>query len=178
MALMAGTAHAATSTDSIATTPKAKNERPLRFAWGAALGGGVELSGHDMSTLGISAQFGLEWKWVRFFGIGAEADIMVANSSRMFPLTAIFQTDFSKRRRLVFADLRGGICLNYFTGFSQENVPYASGGVGITLASGRTFSSHLILAYTYNGRSSCYIGDTLRDCPGMSYATMRLGVMF
>ena len=156
----------------------AEEARPLRFAWGADLSGGIDLSGHDMSTLGISAQFGLEWHWVRFFGIGAEADIMVGNSSRTFPLSAVFRTDFSNRRRLLFMELRGGMALNYLTGYAQETVPYASGGLGITLASGKTFSSHVFLGYTYNGRSKCEIGNYQRDCPGMSYATMRIGVSF
>lgn len=153
-------------------------DRPLRFAWGAELGGAVEMSGHDMSTIGISAGFGMEWKWIRFLGLMAEADIMVSNSSRTIPLALNFRTDFSNRPRLLFMDLRGGIALNYLNDFENQSSPYASGGLGITLASGRTFSSHLILAYTYVGRDQCYVGERLRECPGMSYVSMRIGVEF
>lgn len=152
--------------------------RKLKFAWGAELNGGVEMSGHDMSTIGISAAFGLQWQWVRFFGLGAEADIMVDNSSRSFPLSLIFRTDFSRRQRLLFMDLRGGVSLNYLDRDPQSYNPYASGGLGITLAHGRSFCSHLILAYTYVGRDNCYVGERQRKCPGMSYATLRLGVLF
>lgn len=152
--------------------------RPLKFAWGAELGGGVEMSGHDMSTLGINASFGMEWQWIRFLGITAEADIMVDNSSRSFPISLNFRTDFSRRRRLLFMDLRGGIALNYFDNNPQTSNPYASGGIGVTLAAGKSFSSHIILAYTYLGRDHCSVGDRIRNCPGMSYATMRLGVQF
>lgn len=154
------------------------NGRPLRFVWGAGIDGGVEMSGHDMSTLGIDATFGMQYKWIRFFGVNAEADIMVSNSARTFPLTLNFRTDFSSRQRLLFADLRGGIALNYYDGNTQETQPYASGGIGITLATGRTFSSHLIVGYTYLGRNECYVGNRGRKCPGMSYASIRLGVQF
>lgn len=156
----------------------ANGERKLRFAWGAEFNGGVEMSGHDMSTVGIDASFGMAWKWIRFLGITAEADIMVDNSSRSFPISLNFRTDFSRKRRLLFMDLRGGMAFNYYNGESQSTDPYASAGLGITLASGKTFSSHIILAYTYLGRKHCYVGDFMRDCPGMSYASMRLGVTF
>ena len=155
-----------------------EEQRPLRFVWGAALNGGIEMSGHDMSTVGINAEFGMQWKWVRFFGINAEADIMTANSSRTFPLSANFRTDFSNRRRLVFMDLRGGIALNYLDNQPQQSDPYGSAGVGVTLAKGKTFTSHLIVAYSYLGRKECHLGSRLRKCPGMSYATMRIGVNF
>ncbi len=152
--------------------------RRLRFAWGAEIAGGVEMSGHDMSTIGVNASFGMSWSWIRFLGVTAEADIVVDSSSRAIPLTLNFRTDFSRRRRLVFMDLRGGMVLNYFQGQQQNQNPYASAGVGITLAAGRTFASHLILAYTYHGRKTCFIGNFERDCPGMSYVSMRLGVAF
>ncbi|HRN04551.1 MAG TPA: hypothetical protein PLL05_05795, partial [Muribaculaceae bacterium] len=77
------------------------------FAWGADINGSVDLSEHDMSSLGIEAMFGIEYRWIRFLGIGAQADVMVSNSSRSFPLTLNFRTDFSSsRRRLLFMDIR------------------------------------------------------------------------
>lgn len=156
----------------------ATSPRKFRFAWGAEFTGGVEMSGHDMSVVGIDASFGMAWRWIRFLGITAEADIMIDNSSRSFPVSLNFRTDFHNTRQLLFMDLRGGLAFNYYAGESQTQDPYASAGLGVTLASGRTFTSHLILAYTYRGRKTCYLGDRLRDCPGMSYVTMRLGVVF
>lgn len=155
-----------------------QESRPLAFAWGADLGGGVDCSNHDMSTMGIGAQFGLQWQWIRFFGVGAEADIMVGDSSRTFPLTAIFRTDFSRTNRLLFMELRGGVALNYIDDDPQETVAYGSIGLGVTLAKSKSFSSHLIIGYTYNGRQNCYDGEVRRDCPGMSYASMRIGLSF
>lgn len=152
--------------------------RPLRFVWGAEISGAVELSGHEMSTLGIGASFGMQWQWIRFLGISAEADIMVSNSSRIFPLTLNFRTDFSKSRRLLFLDLRGGTALTYFNDEGQKAQPYGSVGLGVTLAAGRKFASHLIVSYAYVGRDHCFVGERERKCPGMSYATMRLGITF
>lgn len=152
--------------------------RPLKFAWGADVGASVDMTGHDMSALGISAMFGMEWKWVRFAGIGAEADVMVSNSSRVYPLSVIFRTDFSQRRRLLFMDLRGGVAPGYLSHDTQQTVPYASAGLGVTLASGRNYSSHLMLSYIYLGQKECYKGDELRDCPGLSFVQLRFGVNF
>lgn len=166
--------HAATATERV--TPR--TGRPAAFVWGADLSGGVDCSGHNMSTLGIAAQFGMQWQWIRFLGVGAEADIMTGNSSRTVPLSMIFRTDFRRTRQLCFLELRGGVALNYLDNDPQETVPYGSVGLGVTLASGRTFASHLILAYTYNGRKVCYSGDRRRDCPGMSFATFRIGLAF
>lgn len=151
--------------------------RPLAFSWGAEIGSNVDMSHHDLSSIGINARLGLQWKWIRFFGVGAEGDFMVSNSNRSYPIFANFRTDFSNNKRLVFVDLRGGITLNYFeTG--KNTGAYASAGLGVTLAKGKSFSSHVILAYTYVGQDVCKYGDYLRTCPGVSMATVRLGITF
>jgi hypothetical protein len=152
--------------------------RPLRFAWGANLSGGVEVSNHNMSTLGINGEFGLQYRWVRFLGASAEANITIGNSARIYPISMVFRTDFSNTQKLLFLDVRGGMALVYNEDNSQESQPYASGGVGVTLAHGKTFASHLIIGYTYVGRDECTRGERLLKCPGMSYATMRLGLSF
>lgn len=151
---------------------------PLRFSWGADLTGGIDISGHDMSTLGVSAMFGLEWRWVRFAGVSAQANTMVGNSGQSYPLAVVFQTDFSNHRRLLFMDLRGGLVLDNFDKTKQQTAGYASCGVGVTLAHGKTFSSHLILSYAYNGASECMLRDVAHHCSGLSYATLRLGIRF
>lgn len=152
--------------------------RKLSFKWGAGFNGLVDLTSHNMSAIGIDAEFGMAWKWIRFLGIGAEGDIMVENSNRTFPIFVNFKTDFSNTDRLVFLDLRGGLAINYFYGNENQTEPYVSGGVGITLAEGKTFSSHIILSYTYLGNKNCYLGDYLRSCPGISLVNLRLGVTF
>ncbi|MCH5220311.1 MAG: hypothetical protein J1F20_07035 [Muribaculaceae bacterium] len=152
--------------------------RKLQFAWGAGLNGSVDMSQHGMSTIGINAKVGMRWSWVRFFGIGAEGDILVSKSGNIYPLFLNFQTDFCRSRQLLFMDVRGGVALNYTHGEEHDTNAYASAGVGVTLAKGKTFNSHLILAYTYIGQDVCYQGVYARKCPGISLATLRLGVVF
>lgn len=152
--------------------------RPMRFTWGAELEGMVDMSGHDMSSLGINASFGFEWQWIRFLGVGAQADIAVSNSSRIYPVYVNFRTDFSRRRRLVFMDLRGGAAFANFYRIGNTTCGYFSGGLGVTLAAGRKFSSHIIVGYTWIGQRHCYEGDRLDKCSGLSYAQMRFGITF
>lgn len=152
--------------------------RPAAFAWGAEINGGVEMGGHNISTIGAGASFGMQWQWVRFAGIGAEADIAVNNSSRLYPIALIFRTDFARSRRLLYMDARGGVALSYVSGYRQTTQPYGSLGLGITLAAGRTYASALTIGCSYVGRDTCFKGDTERSCPGMFYVTMRLGVSF
>ncbi len=195
MLLASASAHALMSRDSVLTVTETltskvivdehpdmahrqSGERPLKFAWGAELNGGVEMGGHDMSTIGIAANFGMQWSFVRMLGISAEADIMVDNSSRIFPVSLIFQTDFSRRRRLCFMDVRGGCALSYLNDEPQSTQPYGALGLGVTLAAGRTYASSLIVGCSYVGREYCWQGNARRTCPGMFYVSMRLGVSF
>lgn len=151
--------------------------RGLAFSWGAGLTGDVDMSQHNMSSLGLNFEAGMSWKWIRFLGAGVEGDFMVSNSGKSYPIFINFRTDFSNFNRLVFMDLRGGISINTLEG-QQKTGAYASAGVGVTLAEGKKFSSHLILAYTYLSQDVCYNGDYIRKCPGISMATLRLGVNF
>lgn len=152
--------------------------RKLRFVWGADIAANVDMSSHDASALGIEAGFGFQYKAIRFLGVGAAANVMSSSSSRVYPLTLQFRTDFSSRSRLLFLDLRGGMALAYFNDQKRDEVPYVSGGIGVTLAHGKTFSSHLVTSYSWLGQRECYYGETLRKCPGISYVTIRLGVAF
>jgi hypothetical protein len=163
---------------SLSAQTNSDTQRPLSFAWGANLNGGVELSSHDMSTLGINGEFGLRYRWIRFLGASAEADITIGNSARVYPLSVVFRTDFSNTQKLLFLDLRGGAALLYHEDDSQETQPYASAGLGVTLAHGKTFASHLIIGYTYIGQDECMRGERRLSCPGMSYASVRLGLAF
>lgn len=164
---------AVAQSDSSDNTPQ-----PLRFAWGANLSGGAELSGHNMSTLGLNGEFGLEYRWIRFLGASAEANITIGNSARLYPLSLIFRTDFSNTRKLLFLDARGGVALLYPEEGEQQTQPYASAGLGINLAHGKNFASHIIVGYTYVGQDQCHRGERLLNCPGISYASVRFGLSF
>jgi hypothetical protein len=162
----------------LSAAAQSNTPRPLRFAWGANFEGGAEMSGHNMSTIGINGEFGLQYKWIRFVGASAQADITVGNSSRIYPLSLVFRTDFSNTQKLLFLDVRGGMALLYHEDDSRENSAYGSAGIGITFAHSKKFSSHLIVGYSYVGQDICSQGERLRKCPGISYATMRLGLAF
>lgn len=155
-----------------------KNIRPLEFAWGAGLSASADMSQHGMSAIGINAKVGMRWSWIRFVGLGAEGDIMVTKSGRIYPIFLNFQTDFCRSRQLLFMDVRGGVALSYTHGEENTTNSYASGGLGVTLATGKSFCSHIILAYTYISQDVCYQGIYARKCPGISMATLRLGVTF
>lgn len=156
-----------------------EEQYPVRFAWGADIGGTIDLSSHGMSAIGIGANFGMSWKWVRFFGIGVSGNTAVSNGTMMYPIFLNFRTDFCNTRQLLFADVRVGVSINNFSD-TEGNDPgaYLSAGMGVTMAKSRTFSSHVMLAYTYMDRTRCYLGNYERHCPGMSMVSLRLGIAF
>ena len=162
----------------------------LRFVWGADFGSTVDLSGADMSSIDINAAFGVGYKWLSLGGIGAGANIMVSNSSRAYPIYAIFRTDFSKLVKPMFLDLRGGIALIYLSGNEaddgwngnfRQTGGYISPSIGFNLASGRTFRSYITLGYTYVSRKDVTRsgdGDAAIPFKPLNMATVRLGISF
>ncbi|MDE6161416.1 MAG: hypothetical protein K2F77_07135 [Muribaculaceae bacterium] len=121
----------------------------VSFAWGAQLGGAIDMSGQNMSSIDFYGIVGMRYKWIKLFGVGVGADIMVSNSCRSYPVFASFRTDFlSKRRGLLFLDTRAGIANNTFPGSVQRTGFYGYAGLGINLATGRRFASFMSLGYT------------------------------
>lgn len=119
------------------------------FTWGADLGTGIDMTTSDMTFVDLHAYLGYKSRAVRFAGIGAGINTMMNNSSRSYPVYAMLRTSFSATPRLCFMDLRLGAAFNNFYEFESQTDLYASVGLGITLASGRRFSSHLIIGYTF-----------------------------
>ena len=119
------------------------------FSWGADLGTGIDLTTSDMTSVDIHAYLGYKSNLFRFLGVGFGINTMMNNSSRAYPLYAMLRTSFSSRPRLCFLNLRLGAAFNYFDGFEKQTDFYGSVGLGITLAAGRRFSSHLIIGYTF-----------------------------
>lgn len=147
------------------------------FAWGAEIGTGIDMGGDDMSTLNIHAAVGYRNSWLKIAGIGAGIDMMMSNSCRSYPIYAIARTSFSSRPKLLFGDMRVGVAVNQAPGIPDRTNFYLQPGIGITLAKGKSFSSHLLLSYTYN--SMTFPGDredTLIH--GLNRATISIGVTF
>ncbi len=159
-------------------TPKA-----LRFAWGADLNSSVDLSQNDMTNIGIDAYFGISLPAVEMLGVGVGANVPVSNSRYSYPIFAILRTNFKTRPTLCFLDLRPGISVNNRIDSRQQTSAYISAGVGIQLASTRSFRSHLILGYTFTSQGDFTTtandgSDLVLHAPDLHFATLRLGITF
>lgn len=161
---------------------KAQEQETLKervhFAWGAEAGSSIDMSGHDMSSIDFNASFGMKWKWIKFLGAGAGANIMVSNSCRSYPIYLAFKSDFTQKPSLLFADLRGGISQNYLTGNYSQTGAYASAAVGVRLSYKKTFMSYLSAGYSFIGREDAEIDNHFTEFPSLHFATFRLGITF
>ena len=89
-------------------------EKPsIKFTWGADAGASIDLSGNDMSAVDFNAVFGMSRGWINFLGLGVEADIMISNSCRSYPIYVNFRTNFQNKPSLLFWDVKLGTSLNY-----------------------------------------------------------------
>lgn len=150
------------------------------FSWGAQIGGSIDMSAQNMSTIDFSATVGMRHAWVKMLGIGAGAHIMASNSCRTYPVFLAFRTDFSStRRRLLFMDTRVGIANNTFPGDAHRTGAYTYAGLGINLATGHRFASFISVGYTYMQRGDLTYGDgEHHHLPHLHFASVALGVSF
>lgn len=159
-------------------TTVAQDEKKSHFAWGLDLASSIDMTGNAMTSIDISGYFGYKNDFFRIVGIGGEIDAMMSNSSRSIPVFAIIRTSFQKGRRLLFADFRGGISMNNVYDYNTQTGAYGSVGIGITLAQGKTFSSHMIVGYSYISRSDFDHDDGVYHCPDLHQAVVRIGISF
>lgn len=162
----------------MAAEPEANAEASKgKFAWGAEAGVGIDMGGDDMTTLNLHASFGYKNSWLRFAGIGAGIDVMLSNSSRSFPIYAMARTSFSNKPKLLFGDMRVGIAYNQTDGVPDRANFFIQPGLGIELAKGKSFTSYLLLAYTYDAIT--FYGDKANTLVhGLNRATVSLGISF
>lgn len=147
------------------------------FAWGLDVGPGIDMGGDDMSTINIHATLGYRNPWLKIAGVGVGIDMMMSNSCRSFPIYAIARTSFSSKPKLLFGDMRVGVAYNQAPGIPDRTNFYIQPGIGIELAKGRQFSSHLILSYSYNAMT--FYGDKQDTLiKGLNRANISLGVTF
>ncbi|MBD5365957.1 MAG: hypothetical protein HDR82_02915 [Bacteroides sp.] len=174
-------------TDSLSAyvvTPEAPHVKPgiepiKHFTWGIDAGSAIDLTGKDMSAIDISAYFGYSGPYLRFVGVGAAIDMMVSSSSSSYPVFAMLRTDFKRQHQLCFLEARGGIAFSNINNFETQSTPFGSLGVGITLATGRTFSSHILLSYNYTKLNDVVLeeGSTIR-IHDLQYASIKIGISF
>lgn len=192
IAIMASTVHAAEPETNIVViieplgeatvvTPEEDPEdiNKSSFAWGVDVGSAIDMTGNDMSAIDLNAYFGYRGPYVRFAGVGAGIDMMVSRSTTCYPMYGIFRTDFSRTPRLYFVELRGGISYNKVETYKTQYTPCGSVGIGVTLAKGRTFSSHIILSYNYTKLNDVTLaeGENVR-IHDLQAACIRIGITF
>lgn len=153
-------------------------EKESHFTWGADVGGAIDMSSNDMSAINLDAYFGYKNSFVRVAGVGAGIDMMVSNSSRLFPVYAIFQSGFRNSPSLCFLDVRAGCSFNNLVANENQSGFYGSLGVGFNLACGKHFRSHVILSYNYIGLDSYSAAGYHYDLSDLHMANIRIGVSF
>lgn len=149
------------------------------FAWGADIGTGIDVSGHDMSTFNLDAFFGYKNKVIDIVGVGAGIDMMVSNSCRTYPIYAIFRSSFRPKPSIVFMDLRCGMAHNQMSDATNQNVFYIAPAVGFNLAVSSKFKSYISVGYTFNNMHSYATEHGEYAIPhGIHLITARFGVTF
>lgn len=150
------------------------------FAWGADIGSLIDMTGNDMSALDLNAYFGYTAPYIRMLGVGASIDAMVSSNSTSYPVYVIFRTDFASKPQLCFGETRVGVSFSNIDNLPRQVSPCASIGVGVTLASGKTFSSHIILSYCYTKLDDVQVEETgqVRKLHDLQYASLRIGIAF
>lgn len=149
------------------------------FAWGVDIGSSIDLDSEDMTTVNLEAYFGYRNSWINILGVGAGIDMMINNSSRYYPVYAIFRTNFTTRPTLCFFDLRTGAAFNQLSDNTTQTCFYINPSLGINLVRGKTFSSYVSVGYIYNGLDSFGPADdrtSLRH--GLNMANIRIGITF
>lgn len=150
-----------------------------KFAWGADIGTSVDLTGHDMSTVNLDANFGYANGVLQMVGVGAGAHMMVSNGCRAFPIYAILQTNFRQKPSLCFLDLRVGIAVNNVDHDSRQTVPYINPSIGFNLAGNKTFQSYMRIGYLYNGMKSFGPEENRTTVKGgLSMVNVAIGISF
>lgn len=164
-------------TDTIPKKPKMVTRN--RFTWGTDLGSSFDLTNQDLTSFDLSACFGLRNnRAIRFLGIGAAIHMVTNNSSRCYPVYLQFRTTFTSEQQFVFLDVKAGISfVNLYNSVNRKPL-YASAGIGFTLASGRNFSSHIILGYSFTPLKGIEIPQQPHPLKDLHQAVLRLGVAF
>lgn len=154
--------------------------RISRFAWGLDAGSAIDMTGQDLTAIDINGYFGYSKSWLRLIGVGCGIDMMTSRSSNAYPIYAIFRTDFSKKSQLIFAEARAGVSFVTIDELPEKCDPFGSIGLGVTLASGRTFSSHIILSYNYTriGKYAPEYADMTARLHNIQQVCIRIGCSF
>ncbi len=148
------------------------------FTWGAEFGTSVDMSGYDSSTFNVDAMVGYRNSYINMLGFGAGVHRSMGSGDNYVPLYVVMRTSFSKIKRLLFMNFKAGYSFNTIGDASTFGDVNASLGVGINLASGKTFQSYLILGYEFrhfNQRNKSKVDISADD---VSLVSLSFGVNF
>ena len=149
------------------------------FTWGAEVGGAIDMTSNNLSSINLDAFFGYKNSWIDAVGVGASVNMMVSSSVRAFPVYGLLRTSFTSRPTLMFMDLRAGVVFNNVSYGEEGSALYVSPGVGFNLARARTFTSYLTVSYVYNGIESFAVkNDVHQLSKGLHMACVRIGINF
>lgn len=148
------------------------------FAWGADLASSIDMTGQNLTSIDMSGCFGYKSSYIRFIGVGASIKMMVSNSSRSYPIYMMFRSSFTEKPSLLFLDMKAGYAFTDLQNASNQQGFYGSVGLGITLAKGKTFSSHIIAAYEILPLNDVTIGENTYQLRALQSASIKLGVNF
>lgn len=158
----------------LAVAPKAVAENAewpqTNFAWGADVASSIDMTGQDLSTFNISAQFGYKNNAIEMLGAGGEIDIAVGNSNRLYPVFAIIRTSFVPGPMRCFFEAKAGYGFNNMNDGRNHDGIYGSAALGVNLAMGRNFRSHIVVGYTYR--------QLVRGYKDLSAVTAGIGINF
>lgn len=148
------------------------------FTWGAEFGASIDVSDCNTSTFNIDAVLGYKNNYFRILGAGVGVHRSLGNGDSFIPVYALIRTSFSSRPRLCFMSLKLGYSFNTIGDSPTFGDTNSQLGLGINLAMGKKFQSHLILAYEFrhfNSRNKMKINE---DVNNISLATISFGVNF
>lgn len=167
-----------TTTNTTAEVPAGKSIANSHFSWGASIGSSIDMSSNDMSSIDISACFGYKNSWLQMAGIGAAINMAVNNGSRMFPIYALVRTNFRNRPSLCFMEAKAGCSFNNLYDHETQQGFYGSLGAGVNVATGKTFRSYIMLAYTFNHIRPFGTEEKTASLSDLHIASISIGISF
>lgn len=154
------------------------NQTTNHFAWGADLGASIDMTGQNLTNIDMSGCFGYKSSYIRFVGLGASIKMMCSNNSRCYPVYMMFRSSFTEKPSLLFLDMRVGYSFNDLQNAVNQQGFYGSVGLGITLAKGSTFSSHIIASYEILPLSDVTVSEINYHLRALQSASIRIGLSF
>lgn len=148
------------------------------FTWGADLGSSFDLTEQGLTSFDLSACFGYRNRSIRFLGVGAGIYMMLNNSSRAYPVYAQLRTTFTSRQKFVFMEAKAGVSfISLYNTYTRRPL-YGALGIGFTLASGRNFSSHIIIGYSFTPLRDMISVESNHPMRDLHQAYIRFGCAF